>query len=244
MSTVMVKVVGFSDTERHSLNTIFRLSSRRDPSYVLWTSEMQGPPHIAVIDLESYEGGLELASPSLNPNLKVITVGISAPEAAWHALVRPVDWVALVGVLDGLFASVGEVDFDLSEGTAPDHVAPPGVTVCLVVGLSRDERLYLRARLALGGLTELDEADTAVQASYLISVRHYDLVIVSLELSGADPWSLVKTLKDLSNPPRSVVVATESPTWAVMEHADGAGCAGLLDIPFNPRQVVSLLQKI
>lgn len=244
MSTVMVKVVGFSDTERHSLNTMFRLSSRRDPSYVLWTPEMQGPPHIAVIDLESYEGGLEMASPSLNPNLKVISVGDQTPDAAWCGFQRPVDWGALVGVLDGQFASLDEIDFDIGEIQSADFIAPPGVTVCLVVGLTRDERLYLRARLALAGLTQLDEADTAVQASYLISVRHYDLVIVSLELAGAEAWSLVETLKNIANPPRSIVVASESPTWASMERAEAAGCAGLLDIPFNPRQVLSLLQKI
>jgi len=37
--TVWVKVVGFSDAERHSLNTIFRVSRADGPNYVLWKPE-------------------------------------------------------------------------------------------------------------------------------------------------------------------------------------------------------------
>ena len=33
---IYVSVVGFSDVERHALNTIFRLSEERDVSYAPW----------------------------------------------------------------------------------------------------------------------------------------------------------------------------------------------------------------
>jgi len=245
-STVMVKVVGFSDVERHSLNTLFRLSTRRDPSYTLWHEESLTSPHVALLDMDSYEGSMDLESPSFNPHMKFIAIGKSPPAAAWRSFQRPVDWVAMVNELDNLFAPATEVDFDLGlgDGAPPERKVPPGVTVCLLVGLSRDERMYLRARMALAGLTEVDEADTGVQASYQISARHYDLVIVSLELADANAWSLVEALEDMANRPRSVVVATQTPTWAAMERADKLGCAGLIEIPFNPRQVMAVLQKI
>ena len=77
-----VKVVGFDDAERHSLNTLFRLSERMSPSYVLWAPECPSQPHVALIDLDSYEGGLEIASPRFNPNLKLICVGGKPPAHA------------------------------------------------------------------------------------------------------------------------------------------------------------------
>jgi CheY-like chemotaxis protein len=244
-ANVLVKVVGFSDMERHSLNTIVRLSVRSLPSYALWSAESHAPPQVALIDLDSYEARLELASPSLNPNLKLICVGANPPAQAWRTFDRPVDWTVLVRELDGLFALQSDIDIDLGFGdTLPEKIVPPGVKVTLVVGMTKEERLYLRSRLAIAGLTEVDEAATAGEASTLMSQRHYKLVIISQELDDADPWSLVQALQSMTVPVRSVIMATHFPSWAAMEEAERMGCAGLLEIPFNPRQILELLQKV
>ena len=136
------------------------------------------------------------------------------------------------------------VDIDLDMGEDQEHGVPPGVRVSLVVGMTRDERLYLRARFALAGMNVLDEAETAEQAGALLTQRHYDVVLVSLELPDADPWALVQALPGMLMPPRSVIVATHAPTWAAMERAEQFGCAGLLEIPFVPAQILGLLQKL
>lgn len=238
----MVKVLGFTDVERHSLNTLFRLAARRVPTYQLWTAECGVAPALALIDVDSYEASVEMESPSFSPNLRVIAIGTTAPKSVWRFFPRPVDWVSLVRELDALFAT--DVDIDIDQGVLTDPVPPPGVIVCLVVGLTPEDRLYLRARLALAGHTEMDEAVTAAQASELMSKRHYDLMIVGLELQDADPWTMVEALKEMPTPPRSVIVATATPTWPVIERAEQLGCAGLLEIPFSPQQVMGLLQKI
>ena len=244
---VAIKVVGFGDAERHSLNTLMRLSERGVATYTLWTQESQSPPQLALVDMDSYEASLELASPNFNPNTRLICVGATAPEGAWRTLQRPVDWSALVRELDGLFTVQPDVDIDLGFGDtqAPEKPAvPPGVKVSLLVGMTRDERLYLRARLALAGLTTVDEAPSAGEAIPLISQRQYDLAIISNELDDADSWSLIQALKDLPTPVRSIILATHFPSWAVMEQAEAAGCFGTLDIPFNPRQIYELLLKV
>ena len=102
-STVYVKVVGFRDVERHALNTVFRLSLDRHLVYALWRPGVLVPPNLAVIDVDSYEGGLEIASPALNPNLKLICVGAKSPASAWRSFARPLDWVAVVCAMDELF---------------------------------------------------------------------------------------------------------------------------------------------
>jgi hypothetical protein len=70
------------------------------------------------------------------------------------------------------------------------------------------------------------------------------VAIVSLELSDADPWALVQTFQGMMVPPQAIIVASENPTWPAMEKAEKMGCIGLLEIPFNPPQVLGLLHKV
>jgi hypothetical protein len=191
--------------------------------------------------MDSYEGGMELESPRFNPNLKFICVGQEPPVGAWRSFQRPVDWTALVKALDELFATPSDIDIVLDPS---DRIIPPGVRTALLIGLSRSDALYLRARLSLAGITEVDDAANAVLALDRLNQRAFDLVVVSLELSDADPWALVQTLKVESQSTRSVVVATDAPTWRAMELAERLGCTGLLEIPFMPQQVLDLIQKI
>jgi CheY-like chemotaxis protein len=243
-SNIWVKVVGFSDVERHSLNTLFRLSSVRETAYALWSPEAGAPPQVALIDVDSYGANLDLALPSFNANLKRICVGSRCHKNAWHSASRPVDWPALLGVLDGLFSVPGALDIDIGPEVPSTQLVPPGVKTTLLVGLGRENRLYLRARLALAGLTDVDDAEMGCDAAARISQRRYHLVIMGLDLPDADPWALVQTLHELPTPIRSVVVATAAPSWSIMEQAERLGCTGLLEIPFDPRQLIALLEKV
>ena len=243
-SSIWVKVVGFSAVERHSLNTLFRLSVRQTPAYRLWTHDAPAPPHVALIDMDCHEADVELASPAFNQNLKIICVGAKSHQRAWQSFHRPVDWNVMVQALDSLFASHVFVDVVTGFDTLDEQAPPPGMRASLVIGLTPSNRMYLRARLSLAGLTDVDEIDTSEQATASMALRHYDVVIVSLELADADPWALVQSFKAMPLPPQAVIVATEKPSWSAMEQAEKMGCAGLLDIPFNPPQVVGLLQKV
>lgn len=243
-SSIWVKVVGFSAGERHSLNTLFRLSVRQTPSYCLWTPDAPAPPHVALIDTDCHEADVELASPTFNPNIKTICIGSKTYSQAWRSFSRPVDWNGLVQVLDGLFASQEYVDVVTGFDSIDDQAAPPGVRMSLLVGLGNQDCMYLRARLALAGLTDVEEVLTAELATRNMTHRAYDLVIVSLELPDADPWALLQSFKTMATPPKAVIVTTKNPTWSTMERAEQYGCAGLLEMPFNPPQVMGLLQKV
>ncbi len=243
-SSIWIKVVGFSGVERHSLNTLFRLSIRQTPAYCLWTHDAPAPPHVTLIDTDCHEAEVELASPTFNPHLKIICVGAKTHANAWRSFHRPVDWNAMVQVLDGLFASHTYVDVVTGFDELDEQTVPPGRRVTLVVGMQPADRMYLRARLSLAGLTDVDEVDTAEQASTSMANRHYEVVIVSLELGDADPWALVQSFKALPTPPQAVIVTTDKPSWSTMERAEEMGCTGVLDIPFNPPQVMGLLHKV
>lgn len=242
-TTVFVKVVGFRDVERHALNTVFRLSMERSPSYALWTPDAPVMPHVALIDVESYEAGLAMASPGLNRNLKLICVGNGAPANAWRVFPRPINWTAILHTMDLLFATPG-VDIPIElEGEVSNSVLPPGVRVTLLVDPSRDERLYLRARLSLAGLIEVDEAESVAQAQAKVRERHYDLVIVDVDIPD-DPWGLVERLVAHDPPIGSVLVTTVNSSWKMHERAELAGCRAVLDKPYDPSHVFRVLQMV
>jgi CheY-like chemotaxis protein len=241
---VFVKVVGFTDVERHALNTVFRLSRDREVSYALWTPEAPVTPHLGLIDCESYEARLELASPGHNANLKLICVGAGAPESAWRVFGRPLDWPEVVRAMDDLFmtppAQASEVDFDIDYLDA----LPPGVKLSLLVDADRDQRMYLRARLALAGLYEVDEADSGALALDMSRRRHYDLVIASKDMPDIDGWKLVEQLVGMEPAIGRVVLSTTDTSWHLQERAERAGCFAVLERPFKPSQVIQLLQKV
>ena len=242
-TTVFVKVVGFRDVERHALNTVFRLSTERSTCYALWTPEAPVMPHIALIDVESYEAGLALASPGLNRNLKLICVGNGAPAHAWRVFARPLNWTAVLHAMDQLFAPAGvDIDIDL-DGEGTSSVIPPGMRVTLLVDPSRDERLYLRARLSLAGLIEVDEAQSVAQAQVKVRERHYDLVIVDVDTAD-DPWALIERLVAQDPPIGSVVITTTNNSWKMHERAELAGCRAVLDKPYDPGHVFRVLQMV
>ena len=243
-STVYIKVVGFRDVERHALNTVFRLSLGRRTAYFLWTPDAPAPPHLALVDVDSYVGGMELASPGFNKNLKLICVGERAPPTAWRVFHRPLDWPAIVSAMDQLFTGLPGTDIDTDTGRGSAAILPPGVKVSLLMDASREQRLYLRARLSLAGMVEVDEAQTAAEALDRAKRRHYDLVIVNLDPPDASGWNLIGQLVALEPGIGSVVMSTRHTSWHVQEQAEQAGCRGVLQIPFDPNQFLRMLRKV
>lgn len=243
-STVFVKVVGFRDVERHALNTVFRLSMERFVQYSLWKPELQVSPHLVILDMDSYEGGMELASPTLNKHLKMICVGDHAPDFAWRHFTRPLNWSAVVHAMDQLFTGSEGTDLDLDTGESAASISPPGVRASLLVDLSRDNRLYLRARLALAGFIEVKEATSSGQALELARLRKFDLVVVNLDAPDLEGWKLADQLVALEPAIGSIVLSTRRTSWHVQERAEQAGCLGVLEIPFDPVQVLDMLRKI
>ncbi len=242
-STVFVKVVGFRDVERHALNTLFRVAAEQPTCYALWTPESPVMPHIALIDVESYEASMALASPGLNRNLKLICVGNGAPERAWRVFQRPINWSAILRSMDLLFARTG-VDIDLEPDEDATTMSPPGVRHTLLVDASRNDRLYLRARLSLAGLIDVEEVESVAQAqNHLREGPHYDVVIVDVDMVD-DPWALVERLVVAEPPIGSVLVTTANRSWAMHERAEQAGCRALLDKPFDPSHISRVLQLV
>jgi len=142
---VFVKVVGFTDVERHALNTVFRLSEHRDPAYAPWIEGVQGmpaAPEILLVDGESAEAVLTHVR-ELPAGQRLIWVGPGAPAHAWRVLSRPIQWAILLTDLDAMFAArladSGYVDLDISTPVPLDATAgAPAMSVgCWSVRMGR-----------------------------------------------------------------------------------------------------------
>lgn len=270
---IFVKVFGFSDVERHALNTMFRLSESRSTPYALWTAAAPKAAEMALIDGDSWEAVLELANP-VHDSLKLIWVGDRAPARASLAVARPLQWAAVIDGMDELFAlemspaiqdDLPEFDLDLPPGpesscvpdmdldhefeltTSPALLEPAsGISRphVLVVDASHDARLYLRARLAMAGLMQVDEAVSGAQALQWLNNRLYKLVILDLDLPDMDSWQLVKQVGEARPAVDSLILTGRKASRFDAARGWFAGARACLRKPLHPGKLEQLLLSL
>jgi CheY-like chemotaxis protein len=241
---VFVKVVGFTDVERHALNTVFRLSEQRGTVYSLWLADAPATPRLALIDGQSWEAGLELSLPH-DPEIKLIWVGAVAPANASRTFDRPLSWSHVLNAMDELFEPTRTIDFDLDfdSGIAGDRINGRGKRA-LIASADRNERLYLRAKLALARLTHADEAETGAQALELTRSHQYAVAVVDFALPDVNGWAFLKELTDARPAIPHVIITKAKASAAERVRAWIAGAKGCFDKPPHPGKLQDLLQKL
>ncbi len=267
LTRIFVKFYGFSDAERHALDTVFRLSESHEVVYAAWAPQAEGvpaEPDILLIDGDNWEAVLELAKPA-HDALKLIWVGEGAPLHAWRVFAAPVRWSAVLEALDAEFAPLTskalsadlalshEHDLDVVLDEADDDTEPAALEGdtdmtaqrrVLLVDASRDDRLYLRAKLASEGLHEVDEASCGAEALELLGAQTYHLVVVDLGLGDMDSWTLIRAIGKTQPALAHLIVTGAVPGWMRQLRAYFAGAEAYLAKPLHPGVLKSLLQKI
>ena len=89
-----------------------------------------------------------------------------------------------------------------------------------------------------------DRATGAAAALQLAQQRHFDLVIVNLDMPEINGWQLVDQLVALEPAIGSILLCSRDTSWQTHERADQAGCRGVLELPFDPAQIVEMLRKV
>jgi CheY-like chemotaxis protein len=252
---VFIKVVGFTDVERHALNTLFRLSEDRPTSYWLWTPESSGQPQLVLLDGQSYEARLEAESPG-NADKRLVWIGDDPPPIeVWRGFGRPLAWPDVVEAIDELFTPQAEVAFDLDldmdmnlddQGPAtlpPDEVPeePQPARRALIAHADLNERLYLRAKLALNQLTVADEAETVAQALELMKGRSYVVALVDFGLPDGGGWPFIQLLQQAQIP--HLIVTKERASLPERLRAWFAGVEAFYSKPIDPLKLEQVLQK-
>lgn len=237
---IYVKVVGFSDEERHALNTVFRLSEQCRTMYQLWTPQAGEPARVALLDGQSWEARVEAESP-MQRDLRLLWVGSNAPAAVWRSFPRPIVWPEVVAGLDALFAPQDALDLDLDPDPEPEAIMSQ--KQALIVSADRGERLYLRARLSLARLTQADEAESGSEAVALARGKQYDLALVDAGLHDMDAWTLVSQLRRGRRPIPHLALTKAARSVSERLRA-WRGSTALLEDPPDPERLDAWLSRI
>lgn len=241
---IYIKVVGFSEEERHALNTLFRLSEQCLTMYQLWSPTARAPAGMALLDGDSYEARLEAESP-LNAGMKLLWIGADPPPQVWRSLPRPLAWPEVIEAMDTVFHP--SVDLDLDD--TPAESGPPSMPalppkLALIVSPSRDERLYLRARLSLADLTQADEAESGNEAVLLARGKQYDFALLDFRLPDMDAWSLLRELRQGKRPIQHVAMTKAQRSLPEHVRAWLGGAEALLDNPPHPQRLNAWLRRL
>jgi CheY-like chemotaxis protein len=210
MQRVFVRVIGFNSTERHALNTVFRLSqdrqSAREWSYEPWIAgESPTAPRLALIDGVSPQASESLQEVEALGGIGILWVGSISPARAWASFQRPLKWPSLLQAMDNYFTPRGDgLDMDLGGDTWPsvlestgEHMFPEqNARRVLLAEPDNSDRMYWRTKLSSFGITHIDEVANVLEAKDYLSPeqlkrQNYDLVVIDLDLPAGDPWSVL-----------------------------------------------------
>lgn len=245
-----VKVIGFSTEERHALQTLFGLSAGHEVRFKLWHSSDLLAPHVLLLDAESHEAALEVQSPAFRPHTKTIVIGDGGlVNSAWKVVPRPLQWKQVLTELEALFTTPPANDRlhtpDEGDEQASDANIPPGYKTGIIIGLSREQQLYLKARLSLQGIAHVVETADAGQAAEHLGQHGFDIVIVSSSLPDADVCALVQALHIHVRPPYAIVaVVPKDCHWTQRQEIENSGVTGILEAPFVPQQVSTVFAHL
>lgn len=199
---IYVHVVGFSDVERHALNTVFRLSEERELAYAPWvplsapgTQLNNAVAEVILVDGDSAEAVL-LHAKTTPPGQRLIWVGSHAPGHAWRVLRRPIHWANVLNDLDAVFAArqadSGFLDLDV---TMPGPLEVEAGTLqkrALIVGASDAEQTGLVALLTDVGVVEVDRTSSTETALEAMNRHRHLCGIFDLDEDHVDTWQLAR----------------------------------------------------
>lgn len=260
---IYVGVVGFSDVERHALNTVFRLSETRELSYAPWVPlvapGVKSPAmnaEVMLVDGESAEG--VLFHVKVMPGQRLIWVGTGAPAHAWRVLDRPIQWVNVLNDLDAVYAArqadSGFLDLDVTRPAPLDldlEPDPAPVRRALLVGLSGQDRLTLRARLAALAVPEIDEVDNTEATMDLMRKHPYCCGVFNLDNPHLDAWSLARYFGEGNPQAMSMGVSEHAgplATWwrrrRVRHDTQRTGINALIGLPLQTDELTQTLERL
>ncbi|MCR5884384.1 response regulator [Rhizobacter sp. J219] len=248
-----VALQGFSDFERNTLASFFRLGQHRAPAYVQGTSATESDFVIADADSPA-------ALNAVNDAHRVqdtIFIGAYAPAGAAAHLPRPIEPNRILRELDlllearlALLDEPPPTDWVVS---SPDDLQGgdglPALDV-LVLDDSRIALKFLQARLQGLGY-RVHAVQTADEAMALLATQPFSLVFVDIDLGGdgtLDGLGVCQHLKQRREHPGGlapkVVVVTGSTSSSDRVRGDLAGCDAYLTKPLMEDEFLAALVQL
>jgi twitching motility two-component system response regulator PilG len=268
----LVDVIGFSQTERLLLSSIFGLAARRAPSFLQRDAKSARPADLYLVDGDDATAMNEFRAVRARYPAPAVVVG--APQGGLPAVPRPLQWARLLQSFDdAMQASAPAADYEKTmvlrrtstsapsaeqRTPAPRTPAPrtpaPGVRAAprvatitdtvLVVDDNATVRKFMEAKLAPFGF-QVDFAETGEQAVGLTGTKEYTCVFLDVVLPGIDGYQVCKLIKSNKQAVKRTAVVMLTSRSSPFDKLRGslAGCDEYLTKPVDENRLLEVIAK-
>ncbi|MCW5575630.1 MAG: response regulator [Burkholderiales bacterium] len=263
--THAVAVVGFSQTERIVLGSIFGLSARRNPSFVAYTPKPDRVPDLFLIDADDPRCPDYIRAVTAKSKAPIILVGGSDHGTRHFVLPRPLRHGAalamfaqairekfrppVAGPLPGPAAKPAAPASPATarppaKPEAPRPAADPNADRVLVVDDSLAVRKFMEAKLSPYAF-QVDFAESGEQAIGFTGERSYTCVFLDVILPGVDGYQVCKLIKGKKSSGKATAVVMLTSKSSPFDKIRGtmAGCDAYLTKPVDEDRLLEVISK-
>jgi two-component system cell cycle response regulator len=259
-----VAVVGFSQTERIVLGSIFGLSARRNPSFIAFTPKPDTSPDLFLIDADDRRCPDFLRAVTAKSKAPIILVGDSDHGTRHFVLPRPLRHGAALAVFSQAMKEryrpvpdespaapkpAAQVTAPVAAVPAPQqapvqHPAAVSTDRVLVVDDSLAVRKFMETRLAPYAFG-VDFAESGEQAIGFTGEKTYTCVFLDVILPGVDGYQVCKLIKSKKSAgkPTAVVMLTSKSSPFDKIRGTMAGCDAYLTKPVDEDRLLEVISK-
>lgn len=258
-----VDVIGFNQTERLLLMSIFGLAARRDPSFVQRDPAVSKPADLYLVDGSDPAAMAEFRAVRARYSAPAILIGEGDPQSGLPALPRPIQWArllqsfddAVLGAQSGAPVIENEKTMVLRR-TQPPSAAPAAAAPraaqkakqftdsVLVVDDNLTVRKFMEAKLAPYGFAA-DFAETGEEAVGLTGSKEYTCVFLDVVLPGIDGYQVCKLIKGNKQAVKRTAVVMLTSRSSPFDKLRGslAGCDEYLTKPVDENRLLEVIAK-
>nr|WP_315469404.1 response regulator [uncultured Undibacterium sp.] len=263
----ILEMRGFSDAEKSMLTSTFRLTSRREMSYVE-AGEGDTRADIYLINADNPDALEELSKRDIgvpNAHSPAVLIGRTPVESAWPFVAKPIHWMRLFENLDqemqralrerSVRAAVNDNwdgatlrrSSDQKLAQSPEVIENPVRETVLVVDDSATVRAFMRIKLSPFQF-DVDFAETGEQAIEKAiakaGAQAYNCIFLDIMMPGIDGYEVCKKIKSNSKTKASAVVMLTSKSSIIDKlRANWSGCDAFLSKPVSENDLLATIAK-
>jgi twitching motility two-component system response regulator PilG len=270
-NSYQVDVIGFNETERLMLSSIFGLAARRDPGFVQRAAGSARNSDLYLVDADNEASMQEFLAIRQRFPAPAVLIGASDRNTGLPLLSRPLQWARVLQSFDDVVQGAAPLAPSTENektmllrrtvsgaGTkppAPPKAAPPrsgapaqrtrtAVDSVLVVDDNATVRKFMETRLAPYGFN-VDFAETGEQAVGLTGTKEYTCVFLDVVLPGIDGYQVCKLIKGNKQAVKRTAVVMLTSRSSPFDKLRGslAGCDEYLTKPVDENQLLEVIAK-
>ena len=270
-NSYQVDVIGFNETERLMLSSIFGLAARRDPGFVQRAAGSARNSDLYLVDADNDASMQEFLAIRQRFPAPAVLIGASDRNTGLPLLSRPLQWARVLqsfdDVVQGAAPPAPSTENEKTmllrrtvsgagtktpappkpaapRGAAPAQRARTAVDSVLVVDDNATVRKFMETRLAPYGFN-VDFAETGEQAVGLTGTKEYTCVFLDVVLPGIDGYQVCKLIKGNKQAVKRTAVVMLTSRSSPFDKLRGslAGCDEYLTKPVDENQLLEVIAK-